>query len=200
MLYAEKTENPKLRLAAKTVLSSLFILLVLIQPINLKGYFPPLCAGLLFCLIGDVCLALPDRFFRAGLIAFLLGHVFYIIAFAVILPIGQWLSFGILLFVVVSVTVFLWLRPHLGAMVGPVFVYVVVITVMVSAAWAVYWKTTLPISGRALIFFGAMSFYFSDIFVARNQFLKKEFVNRLVGLPLYYSGQFLLAFSPGFLG
>jgi hypothetical protein len=28
--------------------------------------------------------------------------------------------------------------------------------------------------------------------------LKKKFINRLIGLPLYYSGQFLLAFSVGF--
>jgi len=84
-------------------------------------------------------------------------------------------------------------------MVVPVLVYVLVITIMVSAAWAVYWKTLFPISGRALIFLGAVSFYFSDIFVARNQFMKKEFANRLIGLPLYYAGQFLLAFSPGFL-
>jgi hypothetical protein len=29
--------------------------------------------------------------------------------------------------------------------------------------------------------------------------MKKEFVNRLVGLPMYYAGQFLIAFSSGFL-
>jgi uncharacterized membrane protein YhhN len=199
LLYAERRENPKQRLPVKTSLSSLFIVIALIQPLGLKGYFPPLCAGLVFCLIGDVCLALPDRFFKAGLVAFLLGHVFYIVSFAAIIPIGQWLSLGTLLFTVISACVFLWLRPHLGAMVGPVLVYVLVITIMVSAAWAVYWKTLLPVSGRMLIFIGAVSFYFSDIFVARNQFVKKEFVNRLIGLPLYYAGQFLLAFSPGLL-
>ena len=199
LLYAEQRENPKQRLPVKTALSSLFILIVLIQPISLKGYFFPLCAGLVLCLVGDVCLALPDRFFKAGLVAFLLGHVSYSVSFAAIMPIGQWLSLGTLLFFGISAGVFLWLRPHLGAMVGPVLVYVLVITVMVSAAWAVYWKTLLPIYGRGIIFSGAIFFYLSDIFVARNQFMKKEFVNRLIGLPLYYAGQFLLAFSPGLL-
>jgi hypothetical protein len=51
-----------------------------------------------------------------------------------------------------------------------------------------------------LILAGAVSFYFSDVFVARNKFINNEFRNRLVGLPLYYLGQFLLAFSPGMVG
>lgn len=46
---------------------------------------------------------------------------------------------------------------------------------------------------------GAVAFYVSDVFVARDRFMKGGFVNRLVGLPLYYAGQFLIAFSLGFL-
>ena len=56
---------------------------------------------------------------------------------------------------------------------------------------------TLNSSGRLLVFFGAASFYFSDLFVARDRFVKTEFANRLLGLPMYYLGQFLLAFSVG---
>ena len=54
-------------------------------------------------------------------------------------------------------------------------------------------------AGRMAAFGGALAFYISDIFVARQRFLKAEFVNRLIGLPLYYSGQFMLAFSIGLL-
>ena len=56
----------------------------------------------------------------------------------------------------------------------------------------------LPGSGRIMIFVGALSFYFSDLFVARDRFIKEEFLNSLVGLPMYYAGQFILAFSVGF--
>ena len=52
-------------------------------------------------------------------------------------------------------------------------------------------------AGTLLVLGGALSFYFSDIFVARDRFLKNQFLNRLIGLPLYYLGQFLLAFSIG---
>jgi uncharacterized membrane protein YhhN len=53
--------------------------------------------------------------------------------------------------------------------------------------------------GAWLIFLGAVLFYASDIFVARNRFIESEFLNRLVGLPFYYIGQFLLAFSVSFV-
>ena len=55
------------------------------------------------------------------------------------------------------------------------------------------------LTGRIMVFSGAVAFYFSDVFVARDRFMKEEFVNRLVGLPTYYVGQFLIAFSLGFL-
>jgi hypothetical protein len=56
---------------------------------------------------------------------------------------------------------------------------------------------TKAILSCLFIFSGAASFYISDLFVARDRFLKMEFKNRLLGLPLYYFGQFLLAFSVG---
>jgi uncharacterized membrane protein YhhN len=100
----------------------------------------------------------------------------------------------------VSGSVFLWLRPHLGGMKIPVFFYVVIISLMVVGAWSLLIDGGLGIESRIVIFTGALLFYFSDIFVARDRFLKKEFLNRLIGLPLYYAGQFLLAFSVGLIG
>jgi hypothetical protein len=50
-----------------------------------------------------------------------------------------------------------------------------------------------------LAFCGALSFYVSDLFVARDRFVKKGAINRILGLPLYFGGQFLLAFSIGYL-
>jgi uncharacterized membrane protein YhhN len=82
---------------------------------------------------------------------------------------------------------------------GPVVGYMVVITVMVCGASSVLGASDFSLSGRLMAFLGAVAFYFSDVFVARDRFMKKEFVNRLVGLPMYYAGQFLIALSLGFL-
>jgi len=71
---------------------------------------------------------------------------------------------------------------------------------MVIGAGSVLFDSTLPATGRNVVFIGAILFYLSDLFVARHRFMKQEFVNRLLGLPLYYSGQFLLAFSIGMMG
>ena len=78
-----------------------------------------------------------------------------------------------------------------------VLTYVAVITLIVIGALALFERPDLPLTGTALIFSGAILFYLSDLFVARDHFIRKAFSNRLIGLPLYYAGQFLLAFSPG---
>lgn len=200
LLVYEKREEEKPRLIAKTILSCLFVLVAFLQPSSVPSYGNFILIGLIFCLAGDVCLALPgDKIFRAGLIAFLVGHIFYVIGFTYLVPVSNWFIPGAVLFWVFSLLVFAWLRPHLKAMLVPVVVYMLVITVMASGAWAVFDKSAYPFWGRTFVFAGAFLFYVSDVFVARNQFVKREFLNRLIGLPLYYLGQFLLAFSVGLL-
>ena len=200
LLYFEKSGNQKGKLPTKTLLSCLFILTALVQPHPIPGYYYLLLIGLIFCLGGDVFLALPqDRAFLMGLISFLLGHVLYVICFFYVTDISYWTGIGCLVGMVVSGAVFVWLRPHLGPMLMPVIAYIIVITVMVIGSVTVLGDATLNHTGRLLVFIGAVSFYFSDLFVARDRFLKPEFTNRLFGLPLYYCGQFLLAFSVGFL-
>jgi uncharacterized membrane protein YhhN len=198
LLFYEKNSTPKIALAVKTALSSLFIITAVIQPPGAPGYSQWLLGGLLICLIGDVCLALRGEWaFKAGLVAFLLGHISYVLGFRSLVPIHEWISREAFPIWGISLAVFLWLRPHLGRMTLPVVAYVIVITVMATGALAVFVKAESPFSGKTAILLGAVSFYFSDIFVARDKFVRKEFVNRLIGLPLYYLGQFLLAFSIG---
>jgi len=200
LLYFEKKENRKGLLPTKSILSTLFIIAVLVQPHPIETYYRFVLVGLIFCLGGDVFLALPQKkMFLIGLVSFLIGHIFYIFGFFSVSVPNAWTWGGTLAALLVSGLVYQWLRPHLGTMNIPVLFYVVVITAMVSGAWTVLGNLNLALSGRILVICGALSFYFSDIFVARDRFLKKEFLNRLVGLPLYYAGQFLLAFSVGIL-
>ena len=98
-----------------------------------------------------------------------------------------------------SGAVYCWLIPYLGSMKIPVLLYILVISMMLVIAWSVTGNLGLLPLGRTMIVAGAFIFYLSDMFVARDRFYKKEFLNRLIGLPLYYTGQFLLAFSVGLL-
>ena len=97
--------------------------------------------------------------------------------------------------VAAGVPVYLWLKLSLGPMKLPVILYIAVISLMTCNAFAVLGSTAADFSGRAMVFSGALLFYVSDIFVARQRFIRDDFTNRLVGLPLYYAAQFLLAFS-----
>jgi uncharacterized membrane protein YhhN len=184
----------------KSGLSLLFIITALLQLHPVPAYYHYLLLGLIFCLIGDVCLALPQKkAFMAGLVAFLVGHLLYVFGFSSLTQIHDWMSPWLIIIFCMSALIFLWLRPHLKSMLIPVLLYILVITVMASGAWTVFWKSSLQISGRTLILAGSLCFYVSDVFVARHKFIKEEYRNRLLGLPLYYAGQFMLAFSVGLL-
>jgi uncharacterized membrane protein YhhN len=202
LLYCEKKEVPKARLAVKSLLSSLFILAAFVQfhPIPFFYYYRFLLIGMIFCLGGDVLLAVSgQKMFLCGLLSFLLGHVFYAAAFFNTAGFYPWTGIGLAISAIAGTGVFLWLRPHLGAMKIPVIFYIFVITAMVVGAWSMLGAGELKPAGRIAAFVGALAFYVSDIFVARQRFLRTDFVNRLIGLPLYYGGQFLLAFSIGWL-
>jgi uncharacterized membrane protein YhhN len=200
LLYCEKKEVLTAKLVVKSLLSSLFILAAVVQFHPIPLYYRFLLIGMIFCLGGDVFLALPGKkMFLFGLVSFLLGHVFYTAAFFYTAGFNQWAGIGLAISALAGAGVFLWLRPYLGSMKIPVIFYILVISAMVVGAWSMVGAGELKPAGRMAAFGGALGFYVSDIFVARQRFLKTEFVNRLIGLPLYYGGQFMLALSTGWL-
>jgi len=96
---------------------------------------PFLVAGLVFSLAGDVLLLPPGRFVP-GLVAFLLGHVAYLVAFVTLPGTVPWLIAGLVAAAVLIATAGRVLvraarRIGLG---GPVAVYLVAICAMAVAA------------------------------------------------------------------
>ncbi len=198
LLIFESRENQTGRFFTKTPLSALFILAALLQPHPVVTYYYFLLVGLICCLVGDICLVFPQkRMFLLGLVFFLLGHVCYTTGFFNIAQVNQWTWIASPFALTISGCIFLRLKPHLSSMTLPVLLYAIVITTMLCGAWSFIGEAHLSDSGRIMVSAGATSFYISDIFVARQRFLKKAYLNQLIGLPLYYFGQFLLAFSVG---
>jgi uncharacterized membrane protein YhhN len=189
-LAGERSGRSALVYVAKPVASLAFVALAW------SRYEPPgpygawIVVGLLLSLVGDVCLAHP-RGLRAGLGAFLLAHLAYVAAFHSLLPAREWPLAAALPFAAASALAARWLWPHLGAMRAPVAAYVAAITVMAWGAGSVF------LAGRAswLAAAGAVLFYLSDLAVARQRFVREQFLNRAWGLPAYYLGQTLLALS-----
>lgn len=199
LLYASRQKSITGELLTKPLLSVLFIVTAVIQAHADTPYYPLVLTGLVLCLIGDVCLIFISsrKVFTAGLAAFLAGHVMYAAAFVTLGIFGPLVWAAALFCLGVSVAVYRWLRPHLGDMHIPVTAYIVIITAMVICAFGLMNNPGLDPGARTLVFGGALLFYFSDIFVARQRFVTKAFVNRAAGLPLYYAGQFMIAFSTG---
>ena len=197
LLVADKRESTRGLLSTKPFLSALFIVTALTGSRPDPGYFAWILGGLILCMAGDIFLIFFDRkgAFLAGLVSFLTGHVLYAVAFFSLAGPGRGRWVVIAPLFLVSVVVFAWLRPHLGKMLVPVLAYVAVITAMVIGAATLFDTETVRFPGRALAFSGALLFYASDIFVARQRFLTRSFWNRAVGLPLYFVGQFMIAFS-----
>ncbi len=201
LLYWEKRESLRGVLFTKPLLSALFVAVALAGPRADPSYSGLIRVGLLFCLAGDVFLIFSSsrRLFLAGVASFLIAHILYVAAFSTVSQPGvvTWIVSACA--VALSGAFFLWLRPHLGTMLFPILAYIVVITAMVVSAASLWESPSRDLFGRALAFAGALFFYCSDLFVARQRFVVKNHVNRLVGLPLYYSAQFMIAFSIRFL-
>ena len=147
--------------------------------------------GLVFCWWGDVLL-IPKRrrsWFRAGILAFLMGHLAYITAFLQ-LPIGlSGLVLGNLMAGALALGVWTWLGPKLSMDYRRlVVVYVIVICAMLVIAFA-----AADGVDRWAIALGATLFALSDVSVARDRFVTKAFLNRAWGLPLYFAAQLILA-------
>jgi len=192
VLLASERGNVTLRNVAKPVASAGFVGVALSAGALDTHYGSWIFLGLLLGAAGDVLLlGASQTAFLSGLAVFLLGHVAYVVAFATLgVDSGVSLIAGSVALVVAAI-VFVWLRPHLPpAMVAPVIGYIVVISAMlVTAVGAVVAGAT------AMIVVGAAVFYLSDLTVARDRFVAPGFANRLWGLPLYYAGQLLIAWS-----
>ena len=198
LLVAESRGSQRGVWLAKPLASAAFLWVALASGALDSIYGRWILLGLVLCMAGDVLLIPRERpsVFRAGVLAFLLGHVAYGVGFLT-QPLGPWgLVFaGVVLLVSLWVT-WRWLATSLPAdMVGPVRAYLLVIGVMATLACGVSAG-----GGPLAVALGALAFTASDVSVARDRFVRHEFVNRAWGLPLYYAAQVLLALTPAWIG
>jgi uncharacterized membrane protein YhhN len=153
--------------------------------------------ALALSVVGDVCL-IPRGVatFRAGLFAFLLGHVAFAASF-VIRGIDA-VATGVAIAVIAGPALALaryFVPKAPPALRGAVVAYILVISAMVALA-----AGTVAARGHPVLLAAAVTFFLSDITVARDVFVGRAFENRLIGLPLYYGAQLLFAWSVAGLG
>lgn len=148
-------------------------------------------SGLLFSLAGDVLLEISADLFVPGLIAFLIGHIWYSVAFLSItrelnwprlLPFAAWVMLAYLL-----------LLPNLKDMAVPVAAYVIVIGAMMWRSATVLTQPVLRWQWLALI--GALLFGLSDTLLAFKKFNGLIIGPSFTIMTLYWLGQLGLALS-----
>jgi len=150
-------------------------------------------AALVACAVGDVLLLSRESLvrFKLGMLAFALGHIFYIVA---MIALAQQFDPGLLFILplMAGIVFFAWLKPHLPKdMIAPVAIYSGIIIAMAGLSFSApkwmlfFWMVPLA----------AIMFSVSDMFVARDRFVKEEGKNALAITPLYFGAQALFAIS-----
>ena len=164
--------------------------------------------GLVFGFVGDLLLVFLNNqlAFMLGLVAFLLGHLFYVAAFwhlrvltmpsifSGIFKHDAILGAAIIVVIIGSYIIYHKFYPYLGELRIPVLVYTIVISIMVIGAFFVVHADPSD-NRRWIILLGATLFFISDIFVARQKFYGPSTFNAVMNLPIYYLAQFLLAYG-----
>lgn len=153
--------------------------------------------GLVASLVGDVALLWPESGFLPGLVAFLLAHLAYIVAFTRGLRFAaRWAPFAAYAVVAVAILSQLW--PGVpGALRAPVLAYVAALACMAAQA-AVVWLVARGTAAEAQARWAALGgllFMASDATLAANKFLAPVPAAGLWILATYWLAQLAIAGS-----
>lgn len=151
--------------------------------------------GLLFSLLGDIALLWPVQGFLAGLVAFLLGHLSYLVALTRRVKfLASRPAFGVWAIVAASVLASLWAGVPADMRV-PVLVYVAALSAMAAQASSVWLaRRDQPDAGKwRVVAIGAALFVLSDAILATDKFVGGVPLPTLWNLSLYWLGQWFIA-------
>lgn len=145
--------------------------------------------ALLFCLLGDVLL-LFEYYFLFGLVAFLMAHILFSVAFI------QYKGFyknrvSFLILFGIAMALFFWLKPGLRDLLLPVFIYVLVITFMAWQGVGLYLREMNH--PHALMAMAVLLFMLSDTLLAIAKFKTPFYLSGPLILTTYWMSITLIA-------
>ncbi len=196
--WALYKDDPRLEVAAKRdVMIALFLWLW--TSTGLNGALLWFGLGILLSLAGDVLLMISlDRLFLAGLAAFLLAHLAYLIGFNTPLPaLSTW---GLILAVLIGISGVRLLRRIVAPLPAqgqaglriPILVYGLVISLMLLSAMLKLTDLSWQAGAALLVALGAFLFYLSDILLAWMKFIAPIHNGRIYNILAYHLGQIAL--------
>lgn len=146
--------------------------------------------ALVFSWAGDVFL-ISREWFIAGLVSFLIAHVFYIISYQKTgAASGELKPLDIVKFVLYGLLLIAIIYPGLGDLLLPVFVYALVLLAM--GVWAHKRRGATTDSSFKLVAAGAILFALSDGLIAVNKFAFEVPAERILVMSVYMTAQYLI--------
>ena len=181
---------PTLYISAKPLL---MITLLLYFANATKGY-PRwrlyVMAALVFSWAGDVFL-ISSEWFIAGLVSFLVAHVFYIIAYQKTgAANGELKALDVVKFVAYGIVLIWVIYPGLGGLLIPVLIYALVLLAM--GVWAHKRRGATSSASFQLVAIGAILFALSDGLIAINKFAFEVPYERILIMSIYMTAQYLI--------
>ncbi|NOY98543.1 MAG: lysoplasmalogenase [Chloroflexi bacterium] len=179
-------------------LTMVFLFLWLVFSAGLSGALLWFGLGILLSLAGDVFLMFSERWFIAGLAAFLLAHVGYIIGFNQ--PVPPFNVFGLALAVFTAILAAQLYKKIAAGLVaggkpglrGPVLAYTAVISLMLLSAMQTLLRLDWAPGAALAVSAGAALFMFSDVILAWNRFVAPIKNGRVINMASYHLGQIAL--------
>jgi uncharacterized membrane protein YhhN len=193
-------ENQRLEYVAKpTTLILLILWFVSHLPIDIPPIALWFLGGLAFSLAGDIFLMLPGNHFIKGLIAFLIAHIGYVIAFNLGGPVLNGTS--LLIAFVVTVVAVLILRRLIfslrttgrTALIIPVVIYAFLLGLTLWSATSTLLRPEWPRIAGWLTTAGGALFFISDTALAWNRFVGPHVGGRTFEMIAYHLAQFSLS-------
>jgi len=155
--------------------------------------------GILFSLAGDMLLLAPqDRMFIAGLVAFLLTHICYLLGFQEQLLHPRLWTLIVIFFILLNGIRLLrritsaMHTSRQAALVKPIILYGLVISLMLAAAMSTLSDPAWKAGSALLVSAGAFLFWASDLMLAWNKFVSPLKRGRLPIMVAYQLGQIAL--------
>jgi len=152
--------------------------------------------GLLFSLLGDVFLMFPPSFFPAGMGAFFIAHLAYIVGFNQTFILPTWYFFiPLLILALADVVGYRRLKKSICAKPKgrwirfPMMGYMIVISLMLFSSLLTWLRPDWPVQSAALVSIGGLLFYVSDLILAFNRFCAPIRRGRVAVIVTYHLAQ-----------
>jgi uncharacterized membrane protein YhhN len=172
-----------------------------------RTYCRSMMVGFIFCSLGDFCLRLDDaerkaghspKYFISGLVAFLIGHVLFILAFVWDGAVSSCTKWSVCSYAYI-LTILYFALPNIDnsklvLKIG-VVVYSFVIGTMLNRAASLSLDRYPEDSSGSIALAGALVFLFSDTVLAVNRFVHPMPYSRIINISTYFLGIALLACS-----